>query len=361
MSILIVTSVCLFFIVWGSFFQRQSSPQAATFRDELVQNMNERGLGSTWSSIYVINMASRTDRREHMELVAQALQLNFTYVEAVLKDSPAVDFIMERLWEESVLQDRIRNGETSAIRESEHPKLYGEQTWREHVLSSFDKPNTVFPLNGTYENIYFDFPAWPPQAPLACYLSHLKTWNLALQNDDDSVLILEDDIDAEFSLVNRWQEMTRSLADTEDGWDIVYLGWILGEERVHKPTFHPGLRKSNRPMGTHAYSLSRKGLRRLNGHVHNLPDLFTSPIDHDLPTKYIRINDSMGALQSYSATPPIIIPFVALGSDIGGDASERWGGILADSTVERIRAFQGHPVPKKDPKLIWEMWSTEDM
>ncbi|CDZ98154.1 Lysyl hydrolase/glycosyltransferase family 25 [Phaffia rhodozyma] len=306
-------------------------------------------------------MATRSDRKEHMDLIAQALELNFTYVEAVLKDSPVVHWIMDRMREEHVVKDRIREGADFTKEKSIADRLWGGKTWREYVLSSFDDKDTEFVVEGTNPDVMFNFPAWPPYAPLACYLSHLKTWHTALKNDDDDVLILEDDIDAEFSLVERWKEMTRSLADSEEGWDIIYLGWILGDERVNKPTFHPGLRKSNRPMATHAYSLSRRGLRRLNGHVHNLPNLFSQPVDHDLPFKFLTTNDSMGALQGYSATPPIIIPFVELGSDIGGGASENWGGLLADSTVERIAEFKGHPIPKKSQEDILKMWSIEDM
>ncbi|CED82299.1 Lysyl hydrolase/glycosyltransferase family 25 [Phaffia rhodozyma] len=317
--------------------------------------------GTTWSSIYVINMATRPDRKEHMELIAHALELNFTYIDAVLKDSPVVHWIMERMREELVVKDLTREGAYSPMQQSMADRLWDGKTWREYVLSSFDSNSTEFLLEGTNPDVQFDYPLWPPEAPLACYLSHLKTWHTALKNDDDDILILEDDIDAEFSLVERWREMTRSLAEEAEGWDIVYLGWILGQERVNKPTFHPGLRKSNHPMGTHAYSLSRRGLRRLNGLVHDLPNLFSAPVDHELPFKYVAQHYNMGTLQSFSATPAIIIPFSELGTDIGGCASKDWGGILADSTVERIAACKGHPLPKKNPVDIWMMQSVEDM
>ena len=40
------------------------------------------------------------------------------------------------------------------------------------------------------------------------------------------MLVLEDDIDVEFGLVERWRDMKRALEAREEGWDMVYLGHI---------------------------------------------------------------------------------------------------------------------------------------
>lgn len=50
-------------------------------------------------------------------------------------------------------------------------------------------------------------------------------------------------------MVAKWEEMSRALNKRENGWDAVYVGFICADERTHLPTFHPGLRRSYRPLG----------------------------------------------------------------------------------------------------------------
>lgn len=57
-----------------------------------------------------------------------------------------------------------------------------------------------------------------------------------------------------------------------------------------------------------------------------------------------RLPNSTIDFVSFSATPPLIIPGVEnLESDIGGVGGTDWGGLLADSTLARIREAEGRP------------------
>lgn len=90
----------------------------------------------------------------------------------------------------------------------------------------------------------------------------------AIDSGAQNVLILEDDVDAEFNLVDKWKEMRRGLDKRENGWDLVYLGFIWGDEKVFKPTFQPGLRQTNGPSGyvplTHTLTGRTADVRSLN-------------------------------------------------------------------------------------------------
>jgi len=44
---------------------------------------------------------------------------------------------------------------------------------------------------------------------------------LAIKNEDETFLVLEDDVDVEFMLVKRWKEIGRALDGREEGWDMV--------------------------------------------------------------------------------------------------------------------------------------------
>lgn len=81
----------------------------------------------------------------------------------------------------------------------------------------------------------------------------------AIDSGAQNVLILEDDVDAEFNLVDKWKEMRRGLDKRGNGWDMVYLGFIWGDEKVFKPTFHPGLRQTNGPSGYIPLALTLSG------------------------------------------------------------------------------------------------------
>lgn len=63
---------------------------------------------------------------------------------------------------------------------------------------------SAYPLNSTLsDHFHLTYPpryretSTPilPIGPTACTLSHLRTWNIAMEAEDDSFLVLEDDVE----------------------------------------------------------------------------------------------------------------------------------------------------------------------
>lgn len=55
-----------------------------------------------FSRIYIINLKKRADRRKHMLSLAEALDVEFEFVEATTTTDPVVNFILDRLIDEQV-------------------------------------------------------------------------------------------------------------------------------------------------------------------------------------------------------------------------------------------------------------------
>ena len=185
----------------------------------------------------------------------------------------------------------------------------------------------------------------PAAGATACTLSHLSILLSAMHNPTPlrHILVLEDDIDAEFSLVSRWNEMKRGLEAREEGWDMVYLGHQDNYEGWKKPVFHPGLRKTHNPYGTQGYALSARGMQRLYHYLSTAPLLFLRPIDHELAwgvmhaAHYNYPAEEGFEFKAWSAVPPLVAGGDGtLGSDIDGGGGYEWGALLGDSTRARI-------------------------
>lgn len=183
--------------------------------------------------IYVINLPHRTDRRDRMQAIADYLKLKFTFVNGV--------YINETIVEEYV-------------------QFYGETTT-------------------------------PPQ--VACWRSHMNVYQLMLDNNDASALILEDDIDTETDLERRIREM-RPYLPTD--WDAWFLGHCHGKEWKGKIIGHPNLHQAVQPQCTHSYAVSRKGARKM---LNVLSDIDRA-IDKTIRDKY-----RAKLLKIYSVEPPI--------------------------------------------------------
>lgn len=101
-----------------------------------------------------------------------------------------------------------------------------------------------------------------------------------------------------------------------------------------KPTFNPHLRPANVPLGTHAYSLSHRGARRLHRYLTTSPALFSRPIDHELAwgavheSRYGSDVVEDWEFEAWSAVPPVIAPGDGrLGTDVGGGGGTGWGAL----------------------------------
>lgn len=77
--------------------------------------------------------------------------------------------------------------------------------------------------------------------------------------------------------------MARALWERPTGWDMTYLGYSWSDELGMKPAFHPYLRPTNTPAGTHAYAFSHRGVRKMYADLTDSGSLFSRPIDVSIP------------------------------------------------------------------------------
>ena len=197
-----------------------------------------------------------------MNRLASALGIELTFVNGVTKKDPVVPWIVERLHEDYLALSSPSYTSTNSSPEAyRSPPRWGPGgllSWRAHALSAlspYSTPSsqaTKFALSPTpLEGEPLEWPATylehyggrssDPYGGTACTLSHLKVMELSMRNNDTTMLVLEDDVDAEFGLVDRWREMRRGLEEREEGWDMVYLGHIHSWEgyRESYTTFNP--------------------------------------------------------------------------------------------------------------------------
>jgi GR25 family glycosyltransferase involved in LPS biosynthesis len=125
---------------------------------------------------------------------------------------------------------------------------------------------------------------------IGCAMSHLKTWETVLKNNDKTALILEDDV----MLPNDFKyKINKYMKQVPDNYDIVYVGclgceykkrsktittFLLGfnglQEREHS-IISENVYIPNFPLALHCYIISYKGAKKLinivknkiNGHV----------------------------------------------------------------------------------------------
>lgn len=216
-------------------------PDACGTQNSLGQQLPYfRTLGVA-SSIYVVSLARRTDRRQKMELIREALGLQWQYEEALDKQNSTVDRILHSV-------DKLRRD-----------GAYEQFAWSEdRALSSGDFDlNSIFP--GHEDSTAYDLdshplfcavkdnivPVYPKvsEVPLhlslsrgmvACWYSHLQVmWRVAQQTShlglaskawdgkEGVAIVFEDDIDVEWGLKKKLENMW---ADLPRDWDIVFLG-----------------------------------------------------------------------------------------------------------------------------------------
>ncbi|THH17152.1 hypothetical protein EW146_g3621 [Bondarzewia mesenterica] len=244
-----------------------------------IDSSTELQLGIV-SRIYVVSLPRRTDRRHRMHQLGHTLGLNWTYVDAVDIDNPAIAAILRQVRvlrnnvvSFSALSSTISNiasntsgntamskfdwpTEIDVLTSSDDPlALAGSDIWtHSSTHSSFD-PSLVgetldkFSLDLHLKNFIYRPPRplvnlactsgnalLPPRksgfpahmiltpARIACWHSHVEVIRaIATSNDEGPVLVLEDDIDMERDIQERLTTVWDALpAD----WDIVYLGRI---------------------------------------------------------------------------------------------------------------------------------------
>jgi GR25 family glycosyltransferase involved in LPS biosynthesis len=259
----------------------------------------------TFSHIYVVSLPTRADRRLTMSRLADALNLKFTFIDAVLKDSHLVQWIGERVAEVRELKRphlakvlRVaaaqvggmgigsiwlaRDGDRGVSETLELPSLkdpkYDDMDWAAYLDARTDTTGTPAKLeqdsDPLEERLQPADPAfnvsealYDPVEPmdsrqvvpavLSTWFSHTRAIKAMLANGDDSALFLEDDVDIEWDVEGRWASIHRKLpAD----WEVIFLGHCWGREMTS--TFRRSSfkgrdlrrRRQNRRICTHTSS-----------------------------------------------------------------------------------------------------------
>ena len=238
-----------------------------------------------FDDIFVISLRKRADRRARMERIREALGLEWEYVFATQGDDPAMIRVMEQLravrantteadfeWPPNTLPDI---GETVAF------PMTGGETWHLDPSDSrappqlpdppmFDNRPQLMAYGGEYRAPVGGTGLGMIPARVATFYSHMSLLRRIADAPyaNHTALIMEDDVDIEFSITRRLARIFGSGAIPHD-WDMLYLGHCPSENPLggesHSPTVSgaPEIRPSWDPYCTHAYAVSRDGARRM--------------------------------------------------------------------------------------------------
>ena len=234
-----------------------------------VRNPSHQQLSHTlaFPKTYVISLPRRADRRAQMGLLKDALQIDWTYMDAVEANSLAVTTILQQVYilrsqveaqlehgMENVQEDNIFSvfdwpRDIEAVVHSQGPlRPYGADFWI--LPSSEDSKSLADPLTSAHipsaqpiatvdppplacasgNNVSATFSPNLPfykhltAAKAACWYSHLQTIRDVADGEHEAVLVLEDDVDVERDMDRRLQALLEALPRD---WDIIYLGALV--------------------------------------------------------------------------------------------------------------------------------------
>ncbi|KAL1661220.1 hypothetical protein GGF50DRAFT_105509 [Schizophyllum commune] len=350
-----------------------------SFRDRLVNVRpldrlpHSRTLGLT--RIMVISLPHRTDRRARMSLLANALDADFGFFDGTLSTSDEITRIVEH-----VRVQREREGVLLQPTSDAGRRGPDEPAPQDLPHYPFDGPLEVYPdvSEPAGADLWTLSPTDPraPQPPLppipvpdtrpdvpqimdtlertrwwiqdsgipfhdfingavaACYHAHyslLRTFAAAPGSPDDTLLILEDDVDIEFDFERTLRHAMQGLpAD----WDVLLPGYCDSTETKHKPVpGYPRLRRSDDPLCNHGYIVSRRGARRLVSLLRSPSFAYSRALDQAYK---ILINEKI--LNFYSIAPVQIVQEHKLDSDIRfGTGGGWWDDDLEDSALQRAQ------------------------
>jgi len=329
-------------------------------------------------AIFVISLARRLDRKATMDSIAEALDLDFTYVDATDYKTPRgrriIDNLRDRVrWQRQRIDDR-------EARPSDWPTPDHNKSdtfimsafpfkWSDDVEDNKDAP-LANPL-GVYGADYWDLdppneewekthplPPWTEEernAPImeasvlnnqhrlvplrdagfACWHSHHRTLREIERRKLKSAIIFEDDIDIEWNVERILRKQWSSLPDD---WDIVYLGHCWSEEwRGEMLPGAPMLRKSFHTLCNHAYVVSLAGATKMLRYFRSPDYAYSRPVDHGYKDLI-----QMHKLVSVSVYPPVAVQTKTGLSDIVGTIETTWKRKegLVDSTLERVELYK---------------------
>ncbi|KAL1742154.1 hypothetical protein HDZ31DRAFT_66231 [Schizophyllum fasciatum] len=334
---------------------------------------HSRTLGLT--QIMVISLPHRTDRRARMSLLASALDADFDFFNGTLSTSDEIARIVERVRiqreREGVLlqptsEAGSRRPDQPAPQNSPYypfdgpveaypdvAELAGADLWAlppddpraaHPPLSPAPIPDTrpdVPQIIGSLERTRWwiqdsDIPFHDivNGAVAACWHAHyslLRTFAAAPGAPDDTLLILEDDVDIEFDFERTLRHAMRGLpAD----WDVLLPGYCDSTETKHRPVpGYPRLRPSDDPLCNHGYIVSRRGARRLVSLLRSPSFAYSRALD-----QAYKVFISEKILNFYSIAPVQIVQEHKLSSDIRfGTGGGWWDDDLEDSALQRAQ------------------------
>jgi GR25 family glycosyltransferase involved in LPS biosynthesis len=210
------------------------------------------------SSIYVVSLANRTDRRQKMDVLAAAMGLRWTYVDSVDAQDEKILRIMDHVRnarkfegtdeiERSTEADFWWPNDIDILSSSTEPiQPGGSDMWSlplatissdSHHVSGL-LPGSYSPLTcSTNNSIITVYDADLPQhqmltpSKIACWYSHVNVIRLLADHlppgseglASGAAIVLEDDVDMELDIRQRLKELWNLLPPD---WDIVFLGTI---------------------------------------------------------------------------------------------------------------------------------------
>lgn len=281
--------------------QQKIPKKSLKLREEIekqTDHLTQHSPTLTFSHIYVVSLPSRQDRRQTMSRLASALGLKFTFIDAEPKDSDMITWIGERVFETRRKKRRplakamglpveeiggvavgspwlAMDGQKGEAGTLALPSLkdarWQDLTWTEFLeqeetkgLASGTSSPLLRPLNASFDVVEA---LWDPteardtrqtnSAVLSTWHSHVKAIKTMRANDDESALVLEDDVDMEWDIESVWAAVHRRLPPE---WELVYLGSCWGRESTCPFSFTvycvacAKLYAQTRPSYIHLYS-----------------------------------------------------------------------------------------------------------
>ncbi|KDQ52982.1 hypothetical protein JAAARDRAFT_61563 [Jaapia argillacea MUCL 33604] len=308
----------------------------------LLQVHGNQTLLPTISEIYVVSLARRADRRAEMEILRNALGLEWAYVDATEATDSVIGEISRRV--RSLRTLRLRSEENELFNwpdDTDSMPLSlgplgpdGSDLWSnpsaptELVDTSEEPPLTCATENDkiTPYNSSLHVSKILTASKMACWHSHLSVLKRIANAPgglDRVSVILEDDVDMEWDIKSRLAEMWDALPNE---WDLLFLGHCWSNETYYPPLVHPSshqvthIHPSHRPKCTHAYAITTLGARRALLHLRYPPFAYSRALDQ----AYAWLVES-GRLKAFSVVPSVVVQRKNDKSDIWVDRNGRTG------------------------------------
>ncbi|KAJ4489889.1 hypothetical protein J3R30DRAFT_3399373 [Lentinula aciculospora] len=379
------------------------SAKVGTVREtsSLAHREHSRTLGA--GGLFVVSLKRVEARRRQMDTLARALNLDFTYLDATDAKSSGlyglnrIERILDRVrWQRNRLdEDDLEDGSMEA---GNHPKPADNNPnlildafpfqWSKDALDNVADPLAnelgisgtdywTLELERSYSGEDLDEaeawearhpmpPLWQDEtwrksrealvnpafvrnnmeksqhltlAAIACTDSHMRVIREIIRRKLDSAIVLEDDIDIEFSIDRILQHERTFLPPT---WDILYLGHCWSATETVQPLIDPKatyLRQTRHTLCSHAYAVSLRGAYKIARFLRSPDFAYSRPIDH-----LFKDLIQMHYLESYTFVPALVVQSKEEESQIRpGQTNSAWkdmsGEWLVDSTRERIAMY----------------------